>query len=377
MRIAIVANTAWYISNFRLNFMRSLRAAGYEVCAISPPGEGRQALLDAGFAHYSFSMEGKSTNPLKELASVLLLRAALKDAAADIVLTHTPKGNIYTALARRGLGMRQIAGVSGLGSSFIRQDWLTEVVMRLYRLTFGSMDCVFFENRSDRQHFLERGLVVPDRARSIPGLGVDLQHFAAAPLPRASESEYPVFLMVARLLGDKGVREYAQAAAEVKRRFPRARFRLLGGLDASNPTAIGKQELDTWTADRTIDYLGQVADVRPVLATAHCLVLPSYREGMSRTLLEGAAMGRPLIASDVPGCREAIDTGANGWLCQARQVSSLVDAMIAACQTPPAQLQQMGQASRRKAELEFSETTVTAAYLEAIAALGRNAGRAA
>lgn len=371
MRIAIVANTAWYIANFRLGFMRSLRAAGYQVSAICPAGEGLQQISDAGFDHFAFKLEGKSINPLRELGSVLSLRSALKQAAPDVILSHTPKGNIYASFARRGLGIRQIAGVSGLGSSFIRQDWLTRIVMQLYKLTFGGMDRVFFENPTDQGIFLQHGLVSAAQAQGIPGLGVDLAHFASVPVPQLTQPGAPVFLMIARLLGDKGVREYAAAAHAVRLRHAHARFQLLGSLDASNPTAITADELANWTSDGTIDYLGYTADVRPYIAAAHCVVLPSYREGMSRTLLEAAAVGRALVASDVPGCREAIDVGVNGLLCEARSTESLSAALAQICTLPEARLIQMGEASRSKAQAQFSEAMVTATYLRSLEQLRR------
>lgn len=366
MRIALIANTAWYLANFRLGFMRSLREAGHEVIAIAPPDGAEASIVAAGFEHFSFPLEGKSINPWRELRSVLSLRRVLKARQPDLLITHTPKGNIYTALARSGLGQAQIAGVSGLGSSFIRQNWLTQVVKLLYRLSFGRMHRVFFENLDDRALFLQHGFVTEQQAVAIPGLGVDLAHFAAAPWPGATP---PVFLMVARLLGDKGVREYAEAARSLRTRRPGTRFLLLGGLWAGNPTAISQAELDGWIAAGDIEYLGHVSDVRPIIAKASCVVLPSYREGMSRTLLEAAALGRPLVASDVPGCREAVEPGINGYLCQARDAQSLGEAMERICSHGDAQLQAMGQASRHKMESEFAEAIVTGRYLQALAEL--------
>lgn len=366
MRIALIANTSWYLANFRLGFMQSLREAGHEVLAIAPPDGAEQRIVAAGFAHVPFELQGKSINPWRELRSVVGLRRVLREQQPELLITHTPKGNLYTALARSGLKQAQIAGVSGLGSSFIRQNWLTQVVKLLYRLTFGRMHRVFFENLDDRELFLRQGFITEEKAVAIPGLGVDLEHFAAAPWPGSTP---PVFLMVARLLGDKGVREYAAAAGMLRAKRPELRFQLLGGLWAGNPSAIAQSELDEWVTRGDIEYLGHVGDVRPVIAGASCVVLPSYREGMSRTLLEAAAMARPLVATDVPGCREAVEPGLNGYLCLARDVASLAKAMEAICQHSDAALQAMGQASRRKVEAEFAEAIVTARYLRAVSEL--------
>lgn len=362
-RVAVLANTAWYLANFRLNFMRALRQEGYEVVAIAPPGPGSEALQAAGIEWHAFPLDAKGTHPGRELRSVLQLRQALRDARVDVVCSHTPKGNLYTAMARWGLGLPQVAGVSGLGSSFLSQNWVSQVVRLLYRMTFRRMAWVFFENRDDLQLFVKDGLVRPERAVAIPGLGVDLDHFAFAPLPTQGPFR---FLMVARLLGDKGVREYVQAARLLRARHPDWQFDLLGGTTPDNPSAIPAQELAAWQQEGVVNHRGQVDDVRPLVAGAHCVVLPSYREGMSRTLLEAAALGRPLVASDVPGCREAIVPGRNGLLCPARNAEALAAALQQVALMPPEALATMGRASREHVEQHFSEDRVTQAYLQAL-----------
>jgi glycosyltransferase involved in cell wall biosynthesis len=213
--------------------------------------------------------------------------------------------------------------------------------------------------------FVERRIVRSDQARVLPGSGVDLERFSPAPQP----SGPTIFLLIARLLRDKGVVEFVEAARRLRAEFPDARFQLLGPIDEGNRSAIGRVEVDRWVADGVVEYLGTMDDVRPAIAAATAVVLPSYREGLPRSLLEGAAMARPLIAADVPGCRAVVDDGVNGYLCRVRDPSSLADAMRRLAQASMAERQAMGEAARRKVQERFSEELVTRAYLEVLAGL--------
>lgn len=371
MKLAVVANSAWYIANFRLALMVALRDGGHEVVAISASDDDVTRINAAGFRHRAIPLSGSGTRLLGELASLLALRRALRDECVDIALSYTPKGNIYTAIARRALACRQVANVSGLGSSFIRQNWMTHLVRGLYRIAFRRVDHVFFQNDDDRRIFLEAGLTHRAISERIPGSGVDLHHFAFAALPRLTGGTALTFLMIARLLGDKGVREYAAAARLLRERCPGVRCQLLGKLGADNPSAIRPAELDDWVTAGDVQYLGYHTDVRPFIGAATCVVLPSYREGVPRTLLEAAAMGRPLVATDVPGCRDTVENGRNGLLCRARDVTSLAEAMERIVAMSDPQRAEMGIQSRHKMETEFSDTIVIGRYLRAVGALTR------
>jgi glycosyltransferase involved in cell wall biosynthesis len=371
MRIAVVANSAWYIANFRLRLMAALRDMGHDVIAVSPEDADVVRITESGFAHHSFALTGSGTRPLQELRSLWLLREVLVRERIELVLSYTPKCNIYSSFARLGLRCKQVANVSGLGSSFIRQDWLTHLVRWLYWLSFRSVDWVFFQNEDDRQTFLQRRIVPIRITERIPGSGVDLQRFAMAPMPSSSAVIGPVFLMIARVLEDKGVREYATASARLRTIYPGARFQLLGRLGVDNPSAITAQEFHNWTDSGSIDYLGYHSDVRPFISAASCIVLPSYREGMPRSLLEAGAMGRPLIATEVPGCRDTIDDGRNGFLCRARDSASLAAALERFIRMSPEQQAQMGQLSRQKMEEHFSEDRVIESYQRLVDRMAR------
>jgi glycosyltransferase involved in cell wall biosynthesis len=249
----------------------------------------------------------------------------------------------------------------------MRRGPLQWLVTQLYRVAFRKSAKVLFQNPDDCRLFVDRRIIRSHQARVLPGSGVDLDRFRAAPLPTGQVS----FLLVSRLLGDKGVREYAEAARILRHRRPDAECRLLGPLDTGNRTAIGRDELDRWIAEGILHYLGSTNDVRPFFEGASAIVLPSYREGLPRTLLEGGAMGRALIATDGPGCREVVQEGINGFLCAVRDPASLAEAMERFVDLAAADRAAMGEASRRIVQERFSEAVVIRAYLDELAQLAR------
>lgn len=368
MRVAVVANTAWYLVNFRLNLMQALLADGHEVVAVAPDDAVQAARLRAaGVAFAPVAISGSGTNPLKELFSVWQLRRVFTHHDAQLVLSYTPKGNLYSALAALACGLPFVPNVSGLGRSFIRKNWVTRVVKLLYRLTLGQARKVFFQNMDDMSMFIEAGLVQRERCERLPGSGVDLSRFTYRPMPQRDPLQ-PVFLLVARLLWDKGVGEYADAARLVLRQYPKARFQLLGFLDVDNPSAVPRAQVQAWQAEGLLTYLGPTDDVRPFVSDADCVVLPSYREGVPRTLLEAAAMGRPVITTDAPGCRDTVVDGETGWLCRPRDAADLAEKLLAFIETNPNQRAAMGQKGRARIETEFDERFVVDAYLRELRA---------
>ena len=369
MHIAVVSNTCWYLFNFRLNLMLALQAAGHTVVAVAPDDAYAQRIRDAGVAFEAVPISGGGTHPLRELQSVLRLGSVFRRHRVGLVLSYTPKGNLYSALACIALRIPFVPNVSGLGRAFIRKSLVTRVAKTLYRLTFGRAHRVFFQNLDDMAVFVDSGLVRAGQAERLPGSGVDLSRFSpTAPTARAADA--PVFLLVARMLWDKGVGEYVEAARSVRALQPGARFQLLGFLDVANPSAIPRTQVEAWVAEGVVEYLGPTDDVRPFLVQADCVVLPSYREGVPRTLLEAAATARPVITTDAPGCRDTVLDGETGFLCRPADASDLADKLLRFIALAPEERQAMGQRGRAFVEQNFDEQRVIERYLDVVADVG-------
>jgi glycosyltransferase involved in cell wall biosynthesis len=239
---------------------------------------------------------------------------------------------------------------------------------QLYRFAFRRSHRVFFHNAEDLGIFVDQKIVRAGQGRVIPGSGVDLDHFRPADEPANAA---PVFLFIGRAIRDKGIGEFVQAARELRERVPEARFQILGNPDPGNPTSVSAAEFQSWVDEGLVEHLGEHADVRPFIRGASAIVLPSYREGMSRALLEAAAMGKPLVGTDVAGCREMIDEGVTGALCAPRDAASLASAMERLARLSPQARARLGRAARAKVEGEFGEQIVVDAYLEALAEVVR------
>jgi len=363
-KIVISINAAWNIVNFRLGLIRALQDAGHEVIALAPPDDYGARLEALGIPYVPIAMDRKGLSPWKDLGLLVRYWRLLRRIRPDLFLGYTAKPNVYGSLAAQALGIKVINNVSGLGTAFIRGGLLSRLVSSLYRLAFRRSATIFFQNEEDRALFLAKKLVRPSQARLLPGSGLDLSHFR--PAGKAGTDEPFTFLLVARLLRDKGVGEYVEAARRVRASFPEARFQLLGFLDVENRTAVTRAEVDSWVEEGLIDYLGQADDVRPFIGAADCVVLPSYREGLPRTLLEAAAMAKPLIATDVPGCRHVVEPGVTGLLCGPRDAGALAGAMVEMIRAAPERRAEWGRAGREKVEREFDERIVASLYLQAI-----------
>jgi glycosyltransferase involved in cell wall biosynthesis len=364
--IAISINAAWNIVNFRKGVISALQGRGYRIVALAPDDEYRARLQELGVELCPIAIDSKGVSPLRDLILLGRYRAALRRLKPVLFLGYTIKPNIFGSLAAHSLGIPVINNISGLGTAFIAKGLLTKIATGLYRVALRRSHTVFFQNDEDRRLFLARKIVRPEQAGLLPGSGIDVQRFR--PAEPAGEREGFTFLFVGRLLWDKGVGEFVEAARRVRTRLPGTRFQLLGFLDVPNRTAVARSDVDRWVAEGLIEYLGAHSDVRPFVAAADCIVLPSYREGLPRTLLEGAAMGKPLIASDVPGCRDVVAHRANGLLCAVRDAASLAEAMMAMAEMPHDERAAMGEYGRRIVEQRFDQQVVIDLYLAAVEA---------
>jgi glycosyltransferase involved in cell wall biosynthesis len=375
VRVAIVINTSWNIWNFRRGLVKALLAAGHEVLAIAPPDDYSARLeSELGCRYVPILMENKGTNPLKDAQLTRRFLATYKRERPDVVLHFTIKPNIYGTLAARLAGIPSINNVSGLGTVFLIENLVSKVARGLYRLAFRYPHKVFFQNNDDRELFIRYGLIRPERTGLVPGSGVDLARFQPQEGVGCPAGAPFTFLMVARVLYEKGIVEYFEAARQVQAALgaDKVRFQLLGGVDEAGGIGVPRATFEKWLADGAIDYLGTSDNVAEHLHRADCVVLPSYREGTPKTLLEAAACGKPLITTDVPGCRETVQHGRNGYLCQVRDAADLAAKLQAMAQLLPARLNAMGQASRELAEEKFDEKLVLREYLAAVTEAARS-----
>lgn len=365
MHIFITVNAVWNVWNFRKPIVEALIADGHRITVLAPADDSVANVESIGCRVVSLDMDVKGLNLFKDLKLITRFKKVFRRERPDIVLSYTIKNNICGAMAAKACSIPFIPNVTGLGTAFLSGGLLQKVAEVLYRKTFRPLPCVFFQNSDDYDLFVARNLVQDQQARLLPGSGIDLEHFAASAYP--AQTDAPVFLMISRLRRDKGVVEYVDAARLVKAMWPGARFQLLGAVDAANRTAVDAATVQSWQDEGTIEYLGTTGDVRPYIAASHCVVLPSYREGAPRSLIEAAAMARPLIATGVPGCQSVVDSGTSGLLCTVRSGHSLAVTCRAFLALSYSDQSAMGLAGRAKMEMEFDQARVVQAYREAIA----------
>ena len=379
--IVLTANTAWNLAHFRAPLLQALAKRGFLLVILAPVDASVLRLQAMGCQFEPLPVPAHGRNPWADFLLFWNYLRLLRHYRPAALLSFTVKPNIYGGLAARLLGIRQVGNISGLGTAFIQGGWLGRLVQGLYRLGLGGARTVFFQNPDDCDFFLARRLVRQSQVGLLPGSGVNLQHFAPVE-GRAVDAEKPfVFLFIGRLLGDKGLIELVQAVRILAESYadgrmaegegrglprPSPRLLILGPDGGSNPTAIAPSLLAQWRQDRQLELLGPTDDVRPYIARADCVVLPSYREGTPRSLLEAAAMGKPLIATDVPGCRQVVQHGHNGYLCRVKDPQDLARVMYDLIQLPPEQRDAMGKASRKLAENTFDENLVVQKYLDAL-----------
>jgi len=353
--------------NFRAGLIRALVAAGYEVVAVAPDDKYAASLKTLGCRFVPLHMENGGTNPVKDTLLAWRFFRLFVQERPDVYLGYTVKPNVYGSLAAHVVSIPVINNISGLGAVFIKGGGVARLVRRLYRLALNRSAKVFFQNPDDRTLFIDGNLVEENVTELLPGSGIDLFRFV--PVPLGGGGDKVRFLLIARMLRDKGVYEYVEAARRLHERWPQAEFCLLGFLDVQNPAAISHAEMDAWVAEGVINYLGVSDDVRTEIAAADCVVLPSYREGTPRTLLEAAAMARPIITTNAVGCREVVDDGVNGYLCQVRSAHDLAAKMTKMLSLSASQRTEMGLRGREKVESEFDERIVIGKYLEVISSI--------
>lgn len=359
LHIVVTVNSAWNIWNFRRQLLAGLLADGHRITVLAPRHDAVANLQAMGCQYVELAMDEKGLNPLSETLLLTRFVKHFHKLRPDLVLGFTIKNNIFGSLAARALGIPFVPNVTGLGTAFLSGKALHQVAKWLYANAFRACPTVFFQNADDLAKFRSEGMVSADQAELVPGSGIDLNDFTARPAPR---NQPPKFLMIARLLRDKGVLEYVEAARMIGEQGQTASFQLLGPAGAANRTAFSAEQARAWEETHNIEYLGACDDVRPFIEQADCVVLPSYREGAPRTLIEAAAMARPVIATDVPGCRDVVDDTVTGFLCEVRNAPSLAEAIERFLEMSHDAREAMGLRGREKMEREYDVKLVLAAY---------------
>lgn len=372
MRVVVIGGWAPSLIKFRGPLLAAMVARGHEVIAMAPPDGAGNAAVAAGLAAQGvrfepIELERTGIDPRADARALLALARRLRVLGPDLVLGYTIKPVIYGSLAARLAGVpRRAAMITGMGSALSsvrtgKQRLVAAVARGLYRAGLWQCQVVICQNTDDRDELARFG-ALPRHARVaiVRGSGVDLAHYAPSPLPPGP----PVFVFLGRLLRDKGIAEYVAAARTVRARYPDVRFRIAGWLDP-NPESLTQRELDALVAEGTIEYLGATDDVRPHLAAAHVLVLPSYREGTPRSVLEAMSMNRAVITTDAPGCRETVIDGESGLLVPVGDARRLADAMIRLVASP-ALVERIAAAGHARARLLYDAGVVAASVLTAL-----------
>ena len=367
--VLVSVNSAWNVANFRAGLVKRLQAAGYRVIVATPNDPHVDRVRALGCEWVELPINAKGINPFGDMRLFLRYWRTLRSFRPIAYLGFTIKPNVYGSLAAGLLGVPAINNIAGLGTTFLRNGWLNWIAKVLYRFALRRSHRVFFQNGDDQKLFVRQGLVDASQSVLLPGSGVDLQRFT--PVIACKDGGSPlVALMCARLLWDKGVQEFVDATRTSRARGVAFDARVLGFLDVANPSALPRENVEAWQREGLITYLGEAEDVRPMLGEADVVVLPSYYpEGTPRSLLEAAAMGKPIITTDSPGCRDVVREGLNGYLVPVRDAGALAEALSRFYELSMEQRAEMGRASRALVEERYDERIVVEAYLLALAEL--------
>lgn len=359
--ILILINTTLGLYRFRLELLEELIQAGYAVYFSCPDDGFLTELTTTGARYIPTQVDRRGTNPIRDIGLIFQYQRIIRMVRPDIVLTYTIKPNIYGTFISKLNKVPVITTITGLGDAFLLENWMGKIIRFFYAAAMRGTSCIFFQNYENMQVFQDMKISHDSvRNRLVPGSGVNIQRYS--PLPYPEDDNIVRFLFLGRLMRSKGITELLLAVAKLRVDYAdRFLLLLVGGYDEDI-----RNEVDAAQAAGNVLALGMQADVMPYVAKCHCVVLPSYSEGMSNSLLEGAAMARPLIASDIPGCREVIDEGINGFLCQPKDSRSLYDTMRHFLFLDNNERRKMGEQSRCKVTAEFDRSMVIHAMLEEI-----------
>jgi glycosyltransferase involved in cell wall biosynthesis len=368
-RIAFVTNTSWSVYKFRLYLLEELLKKGYEIYVLAPRDKYTSYFENIDGINFIElkKLEGKSISLTDDVQLYRELLFRYRQIQPHLIFHYTIKASIYGPLAAARLNCATVSVITGLGYTFTAKSVLKMAASALYRFALKKTKEVWFLNPDDQKFFIDAKLVENNKTFLLPGEGVDAGTFY--PVPYQNKNEPVIFLLIARLIKHKGIHEFAEAAAMLRRKNINAQFQLLGFSDDKSAVAISKDQLAKWQSEGSIIYLGTTDDVIPYIKKADCVVLPSYREGMPLSLLEGASMCKALIASNVAGCREIVKDGLNGFLCNQKDAGDLALKMVKYYNLPANEKNAMGLAGREIVIKQFTKEIITAIYLSKLDSL--------
>jgi len=362
-KILINLNTSWNIYNFRLGLIKSLQSKGYEIISLAPKDKYVIELESIGVKCYHIFLNQKGTNPFTDFILFIKYLKLFNKIKPDLILSYTIKPNIYGNFAANILNIPTVNNISGLGTLFIKTNFISCIGKLLYKLSLKSSAHVFFQNNIDLELFLQSNLVNCSKSTVIPGSGVNTAMFKQ----NKNTNRGQKFLFVGRLIGDKGVFEYLEAATKILEEYPNVEFLLAGELGYNNKTALTKTQLDRYTDfNPQIKYLGKTDNMFSLLQSIDVMVLPSYREGLSKSLVEAASMSLPIITTDVPGCNDVVKNEYNGFICEVKSIESLKQSIKKIIELSAEKRNKMGINGRKIAISKFDENIVIQHYLKVI-----------
>lgn len=370
-KIALSANAPWVIYNFRLELIRHLQNKGYEVVTIASVSKYFEnelkyvtLLENEGCKFYNVDIKSKGKNPICDLFTFISYYRLYKKVRPSIILNFTIKPNVYGTIAARALKIPVINNIAGLGALFTNQSIFTRIALILYKISQKHTSTIFFQNRDDMDLFCRKKIIDKAKADLLPGSGIDISKFT--PMRKTKDLDKIVFLIAARMLREKGIVEYVEAAKIVKAKYANVRFLLLGFLDM-NKSAITSDEMNAFVEDGNVEYLGTSDNVIEHIQNTDCIVLPSYyREGVPRTLLEAASMAKPVITTNAVGCKDVVEDGVNGLICKIKDPVDLANKMIMIISLNEFERIEMGKRGREKMIREFDVNIVLLKYITAI-----------
>jgi len=367
--IVFVANTSWYLYNFRLSLLKEMVANGWKVFAMAPQDKYSQYFEIHGISFVRLIISRRGINPFKELLTIWRIYVIYKRLQPDFIHLFTPKMAIYGSFAARLAGIKNVvSSITGLGYAFINKGILPFIVRAMYKVAFQGVSQVVFQNSNDKEMFLRYKLVSPKKVYLVKGSGVNTEYFASRVNDNRLNSNI-TFALISRMLWDKGVGEFVEAAKATKSKLSTVKFLLVGSPDYGNPNTVTEEYLEEQNANGFIEWIEHVDDVKPFIVKSDVVVLPSYREGLPKVLLEAASCERAIVATDVPGCREIVEHGINGLLVPPKDVNSLAESMLKLARDPGLRLQ-MGRNGRKKVLREFDEEVVIKKTMEIYKKMG-------